>query len=315
MKRPIFDRSSANPILTSRQMPFPADAVLNPGATEQGDEVVLLLRVEDTAGFSSIYVGRSKNGVDGWRIEPEPILRHGQSGRQYELWGCEDPRVVYIDEYACWYITYTAYSPHGAAVAIARSKDLQRAERIGLIFPPNNKDAALFSRRFNGRWAVLHRPNAGGGVENIWSAYSPDLVHWGDPHCVLPEGGGPAWDAAKVGAGPPPLLTQDGWLLIYHGVKVYAGQYVYRAGAALLNQDEPHKLIARSRHSLFQAEHPYEKAGFVPNVVFPSGMLLRGDELWVYYGAADTSVCLATARLRDVLETLEEPQRGQDSLI
>ena len=307
--KPVFHRSDKNPILTARDMPFAADAAYNPGATEQGNEVVLLLRVEDAAGRSNIHVARSKNGVIDWRIEAEPILQHGLTEWPYEAWGCEDARVVYLAEEECWYITYTAYSPAGAAVAIARSRDLCTADRLGLIFAPNNKDAALFPRqfngRFNGRWAVLHRPDAGGGMENIWSAYSPDLVHWGQPHLVLPEGSGPAWDAVRVGAGPPPMLTQYGWLLIYHGVKQYGGQMVYRAGVAMLDKDRPHKLIARSPHSIFQAEASYERSGFLPTVVFPTGLLRRGDELWMYYGAADTCTCLARAKLEDVLSELE----------
>jgi len=303
--KPIFDRCRSNPILKVQDMPFPAEAVLNPGATEQGGEVVLLLRVEYATGYSSIYVARSRNGVDGWRIEKEPILAHGLPEWRYEQWGCEDARVVRLEEEKCWYITYTAYSLAGPAVGLARTTDLVTAERVGLIFSPNNKDAALFPRRFDGRWAVLHRPDAGGGVENIWIAFSPDLVHWGEPHCVLPEGPGPAWDAQKVGAGPPPLLTKDGWLLLYHGVKLYAGQYVYRVGVALLDEKRPHKLLARSPCNIFKAMAIYEMAGLVSNVVFPTGLLLRGDELWMYYGAADTCVCLATAKLADVLATLE----------
>lgn len=301
----LFHRCEKNPIITARDMPFPAAAVLNPGATEHHDEVVLLIRVETRDGFSDIYVARSRDGITDWRIDNSPILRHGNPRWRYEKWGCEDPRITHIPELDCWYITYTAYSPAGAAVAIARTKDLHRAKRIGLIFSPNNKDAALFPQKFRGRWAVLHRPDAGGGVENIWAAYSPDLVHWGEPHCVLHEGGGPAWDGAKVGAGPPPILTKYGWLMIYHGVKAYGGQLVYRGGVAMLDAHKPHKLIARSPRSIFQAELPYEKSGFIPNVVFPTGLLHRGDELWMYYGAADTCICLARAKLKEVLDTLE----------
>jgi predicted GH43/DUF377 family glycosyl hydrolase len=258
-----------------------------------------------TTGYSGIYVARSKNGVDGWRIEKEPILAHGLREWRYEQWGCEDARVVRLDGEDGWHITYTAYSPAGAAVGLARTKDFASAERVGLIFSPNNKDAALFPCRFDGRWAVLHRPDAGGGIENIWAAFSPDLIHWGEPHCVLPEGLGPAWDAQKVGTGPPPIRTKQGWLLLYHGVKFYAGQHAYRVGVALLDPDKPHKLIARASRNVFKAMAIYEMAGLVPNVVFPTGLLLRGDELWMYYGAADTCVCLATARLADVLATLE----------
>ncbi|MCK4293041.1 MAG: glycosidase, partial [Planctomycetes bacterium] len=115
MKTRIFERSSHNPIISPLDLPFPAAAVLNPGAAEQGDEVVLLLRVEDHAGHSNIYVARSSNGVTDWRFESEPILRYGEQDWRYEQWGCEDPRITYLPAEKRWYITYTAYSPNGAA--------------------------------------------------------------------------------------------------------------------------------------------------------------------------------------------------------
>jgi len=303
MEPRIFKRVDENPIISPLDVPFFAAAVLNPGATEQDGEVVLLVRVEDALGYSSIRVARSRNGVTGWEFQPKPILRYGQPQWRYEQWGCEDARVTYIAEEKCWYITYTAYSENGAAVALARSEDLVSAERVGLIFSPNNKDAVLLPKRFQGRWAVLHRPDAG-GIEHIWSAYSPNLVHWGEPHCVLRELGGASWAGVKVGAGPPPVLTERGWLLVYHGVKAYGGNMVYRAGLALLDRDRPHKVVARSRKWVFQAEAPYETSGLTANVVFPTSLLARGDELWMYYGAADTCVCLATAKTKDVLAAM-----------
>ena len=299
----IFNRSRSNPIITAADLPIPAAAVSNPGAAEQGGEVVLLLRVEDHAGYSSIYVARSRDGVSDWQVEPEAILRYGKPGWRYETWGCEDARVTYLPAEERWYITYTAYSSTGSAVALARTDDLVTAERIGLVFSPSNKDAVLFPRRFAGRWAVLHRPDAG-GMQHIWSAYSPDLLHWGEPHCVVADRGGAAWDSMRVGAGPPPILTEHGWLLIYHGVKAYGGNLVYRTGVALLDLETPFKVIARGRDWVFQAEAPYELSGYVPSLVFPTGALVRGDELWMYYGAADSYVCLATARLDDVLAVL-----------
>ncbi|MHC4416924.1 MAG: glycoside hydrolase family 130 protein [Planctomycetota bacterium] len=300
----VFQRSRSNPIITALDLPFPAAAVLNPGAAEHDGEIVLLLRVEDRAGYSSIYAARSHDGITDWRVHPEPILRYGEPGWRYETWGCEDARVTYLPGEKLWYIMYTAYSSTGPAVALARSQDLQHADRVGLVFSPNNKDAVLFPQRFDGRWAVLHRPDAG-GIQHIWSAYSPDLLHWGEPHCVVPERGGAAWDSVKVGAGPPPIPTKHGWLLLYHGVKGYGGNFVYRTGVALLDRDSPYKVIARSRGWVFQAEAQYELSGYVPGVVFPTGALVRGDELWIYYGAADSYVCLAIAKLDDVLAVLD----------
>ncbi len=301
----VFRRAKKNPLITTHDLPFPAAAVLNPGAAEHDGQTVLLLRVEDRTGRSSIYVARSKDGVTGWDINPDPFLRCGQDKWRYERWGCEDARVTHVPEQEQYYVTYTAYSPMGAAVALARTREFERAERVGLIFSPSNKDAVLFPKQFDGRWAVLHRPDAG-GIEHIWSAFSPDLEHWGEPRCVVPEMGGPAWDGLKVGAGPPPILTDDGWLLIYHGVKEYGGRLVYRAGVALLDKEKPYKVIARCRNWVFQAEAPYEISGLVGNIVFPTGLLRRGDELWLYYGAADSSACLATAKLDDVLAGMED---------
>lgn len=305
MSEPIFRRSDQNPILTAEDLPVPASAVLNPGAVEQDGGITLLLRVEDTTGYSNIHVARSKNGVDNWSIEEKPLLQYGLPEMRYEQWGCEDPRVVWLDEEQRFYITYTAFSPSGGAVGLACSKDLDTAHRIGLIFPPNNKDSALFPCKFGDRWAALHRPDAGGGIENIWIAYSKDLIYWGEPHSVLEEKQGPAWDGVTVGAGPPPLLTDKGWLLLYHGVKVYGGQRVYRAGAALLERDNPYKIVARSPSAIFKPTEVYEQSGLMSNVVFPSGLVLRGEQLWMYYGAADTCIGLAVANLRDVLNELE----------
>ncbi len=301
----IFQRSPQNPILVAEDMPIPAEAVLNPGATLQGDQVVLLLRVEYASGHSAIHVARSDNGVDNWRIESEPILHYEDPSLHYEKWGCEDPRVIWLAEEDCWYITYSAHSPAGTAVGLARSEDLVEAERIGLIFSPSNKDAALFPRRIGGRWAALHRPDAGGGIENIWLAFSEDLIYWGEPHCVLTEGRGPAWDAVTVGTGPPPIETRQGWLLLYHGVKLYGGRRVYRVGAAMLDLDKPHKILARSEECIFKPTEQYEISGLMPNVVFPTGTLLRGDEIWMYYGAADTCVCLAKCSMSEILKNLE----------
>jgi predicted GH43/DUF377 family glycosyl hydrolase len=303
--QPVFTRHRGNPILTAEDMPISAQAVLNPGVTEQEGEVVLLLRVENAGGYSSIHVARSDDGVSNWRIESEPLLAYGQPGLRYEQWGCEDARVVRFEEQSCWYITYTAYSPAGAAVGLARTCDLSEVERVGLIFSPSNKDAALFPRKIRGRYVVLHRPDAGGGIENIWVAFSEDLFYWGEPHVVLEEGAGPAWDAVTVGTGPPPIETEQGWLLLYHGVKMHGSQRIYRVGAALLDIDDPHKVRARTASNIFKPTEDYEFTGLMPNVVFPTGTLLRGDELWMYYGAADTSVCLATARLSDILDRLQ----------
>jgi predicted GH43/DUF377 family glycosyl hydrolase len=209
-----------------------------------------------------------------------------------------------MEEDECWYITYVAYSDMGPAVGIARTTDLQSVERLSLLGATNDKDGVLFPGKFDGEYAILHRPDAG-GYQHIWSARSADLRRWGDPHCVFREGYGPTWDAVKVGAGPPPIRTDEGWLLIYHGVKGYGGGLVYRVGLALLDPQTPHKVLARTPGSIFEAEAPYEVTGIVPNVIFPTGAILRGDEVWMYYGAADRCIGLARANLSDLMALLE----------
>ncbi|NLX06258.1 MAG: glycosidase [Phycisphaerae bacterium] len=297
----LFARCPQNPIITSRHLPFKGASVYNPGATEHDGEVVLLLWVEDRKGFSNIHVARSRNGVDGWRIEPEPILADVLPDLGYESLGCGDARVTYVQEDNC----YVAYSQLGPSVGLAKSRDLAKADRLCLIFGPNNKDTCMFPSKLQDHWVVVHRPTVG-ELEHIWTASSPDLINWGSPHAVLHERGGPWWDGLKVGAGPPPILTDQGWLLIYHGVKAFSGNLIYRAGLALLDREKPHKVLARTPGWVFAPEAPYEVNGVIPNIVLPTGALLRGEELWMYYGAADTSVCLATARLPDLLAAFQE---------
>ena len=222
----------------------------------------------------------------------------------------EDCRITWMEEEHVWALAYTAYSRYGPGVALATTGDFCRVERLGLVLPPNDKNAALLPRRFGGLYAMLHRPSVGGG--SVWISYSPDLVYWGKPEMVLPVRRGPWWDGERVGAGLPPIETDAGWLLIYHGVKELANAPVYRIGAALLDLNEPHRLIARGRRWLMSPQETYERTGDADNVVFACGGFIRGEELWVYYGAADSSICLAKARVSDVVSLLQEdPVRGE----
>jgi len=304
MRNEVFSRSPRNPIITRDLVPFSAAAVYNPGVAEHDGDVVLLLRIEDRRGFSQLHVARSKNGVTDWEINPEPFLGYGVPEYHYEELGCEDARITYVEEDKCYYVCYVAYSPLGPAVGLAKTKDFSEATRIGLIFSPNNKDAAMFSEKIDGRYHILHRP-AAGALEHIWTASSSDLRDWGMPHVVVAERGGPWWDGVKVGAGPPPLKTDHGWLLAYHGVKYYGSQMIYRMGLAELDLEKPHKALRRVPQWIFEPEAHYEVTGVMPNVVFPTGWLLRGDDLWMYYGAADTCVCLATAKLKDLIDIIQ----------
>jgi predicted GH43/DUF377 family glycosyl hydrolase len=286
-------------------MPISANSVLNPGVAEVDGEVVLLLRVEERRGTSQIRVARSSNGVDNWRIEGQPLLGPDLPQFPYEEWGCEDPRVTQVGPNE-WLIAYVAYSQYGPAVALATTDDFDSAVRMGVVLAPTNKDAAVFPQQFDGQWVMLHRPVTG-GREEIWYAVADrDLVHWSLPGILMPVRGGPWWDGLRIGVGTVPILTDQGWLLIYHGVKQMGMGPIYRIGLALLDKDDPRKLILRASEWAFAPEASYEQQGLVPNVVFTCGALLRGDEVWMYYGAADTVIGLAVAKLSDLLDFVEE---------
>lgn len=295
-----FRRCGNGPVITPDDLPIAANAAFNPGAALVDGEVVLLLRIEDRQGLSQIRVARSANGVDRWRIANRPLLAPDLPDYPFEEWGCEDARVTQVGPQK-WAIAYTAYSRYGPAVALAMTSDFERVERLGLVLPPNNKDAALFPEQFGGWWILLHRPVTG-GQEHIWYACADhDLNHWSDPGVLLPERGGPWWDGLRIGVGAQPIATEEGWLLIYHGVKDAAGHPLYRLGLALLDRHDPRKVLARASEWVFAPEQEYEQRGLVPNVVFTCGALCRGDEVWMYYGAADTVTCLAVARTDDLL--------------
>lgn len=286
-------------------MPYLCQAVFNPGAVMIGDETLLLLRVEDLEGISHLTVARSDDGEVNWSIEPEPLMSPHENAFPYEEFGCEDPRVTYLEDLKKWIIAYTAYSHFGAGVALALTSDFKKVERLGLVLAPNNKDAAVFPRRVKGSYWMLHRP-AAGTMEHIWVTESTDLVHWGRPWCVIVERGGPMWDGYKVGANTPPIETEEGWLILYHGVKQFATGPTYRMGAALLDLEDPTRMIARLPYWVLGPHAHYEATGAVPNVVFPCGHTQIGDQIRVYYGAADTCVCMATASLPELLEALSK---------
>lgn len=305
----IFVRHPANPILGTAQMPPGCSSVFNAGATLVDGQTLLLVRAEDRRGMSSLWVARSADGVTGWRVDKRPLLSPQEP---WEQWGCEDPRVTWAPELGAWLITYTAYSPGGPAVALARTGDFESVDRMGIVLSPTNKDAALFPRRFDGRWAMLHRP-AVGDHGDIWMAYSPDLLHWGGPHVLFASRGIVWWDGWKIGAGAPPIDTEAGWLLLYHGVKLMSGGPVYRVGAALVERDRPWQLVARADDWVLGPSEPYERSGDVPNVVFPCGAVVRDGQVWLYYGAADSSICLATASIADFSGLLRSARSSPSS--
>ena len=303
----LFRRHAKNPILTCADLPYPAHSVFNPGAVRLPDGTTLLLcRVEDRRGLSHLCAARSANGVDGWVVDPEPTLRADPKNYPEELWGIEDPRITFVEELGKYAVVYTAYSRSGPGVALALTQDFHTFERFGLIMQPDDKDAALLPRRIGGNFALIHRPVADSGA-HVWISLSPDLHNWGSHKLVLPARRGAWWDANKVGLSPPLIETPRGWLMLYHGVKQTASGSLYRLGAALLALDQPEHCLLRGDEWIFGPETDYECEGDVANVAFPCGYTIGadGDTINLYYGAADTSVALATGSIAEILTWLD----------
>jgi predicted GH43/DUF377 family glycosyl hydrolase len=247
--------------------------------------------------ISHIRLARSSDGAH-FTIDDRPWL---QAATPYEAFGVEDARVTPLN--GRYLVNYSAVSPNGIATGLASTTDFAAPQRLGVIFPPSNRDVTLFPQPVNGQYVCYHRPMPGEfGAYSMWLATSPDLLRWGEHRLVL--AGSPAgWDSGRVGGGAPPILTDAGWLSIYHAAD---RQHRYCLGAFLAAHDDPSRVIARSALPIFAPEAPYETDGFFPNVVFTCGVTVVDGVLRLYYGAADESIALAEAPLAAVLDVLHE---------
>jgi predicted GH43/DUF377 family glycosyl hydrolase len=278
---------------------------------------VLLCRVEDRRGISHLTVARSPDGVRDWKIDATPLIA-GDPADRTSRWGVEDPRITRIDELDSWVISYTAYGPGGPCVVLAGTEDFRRVEPIGIAMPPEDKNASLLSRHIDGRFVLFHRPASHQtGRADVWLSRSTDLRSWTTPEPVLRGRPSIWWDSVRIGIGPPPLDTPHGWLCVYHGVKQMVGGLIYRAGLVLLDRDNPTRVLRRSADWVLGPSADYERIGDVPNTVFPTGMVHdpTSDDLRIYYGAADTTIAMASAPLDAVLDyVLSCPPGDADDL-
>ncbi|MHC4396849.1 MAG: glycoside hydrolase family 130 protein [Planctomycetota bacterium] len=300
-KHEIFKRYKGNPILTPEDWPYPTNAVMNPAATKLNSETLLLVRVEDMRGFSHLTVARSADGFTNWQIDTQPTLKADQNSRE-ERWGLEDPRIIWLEEQKQFGITYTSFSEGGPVVSLAISKNFKTFARLGALLPPEDKDASLLPRRFKGRFALIHRPIVRGEA-HIWLSFSPDLKHWGD-HRALIKTRHAYWDCHRVGLACQPIETKHGWLLFYHGVRATTAGAIYRLGLALLDLEEPWRVLRRSDEWILGPREIYERVGDVGGVIFPTGATVtrETDQLNLYYGAADCTVAVATAKLSNCID-------------
>ena len=303
----LFARHEGNPILSQRDWPYPINSVFNAGVTLLPDgETLLLCRVEDRRGMSHLCAARSANGVDGWKIDPKPTMPANPLQYPEELWGIEDPRITYVPELGQYAVVYTSFARGGPGVSLALTKDFRTFDRYGVIMQPEDKDAALLPRRIGGLWALVHRPVTSLGA-HMWISYSPDLKHWGGHKIILEARRGGWWDENKIGLCSPPIETEKGWLTVYHGVRQTASGSIYRLGLALFDLNNPEVCLQRGESWMFGPEACYERGGDVKDVVFPCGQTIGGDKdtINLYYGAADSTMALATGSIRSSLAWLE----------
>jgi len=299
-KTDLLHRWEKNPVLTLDDMPFRANTVFNgtPIRLPEGG-TGLILRIEGLQGYSFFALARSRDGLH-FKVDEQPVLLPAKEGffAQYENRGIEDPRATWLDD--TWYVMYTAYGDWGPVIALARTDDGVNYERLGIISGPGNKDGVLFPKRINGRYARLDRP-VGHDIGSIWVSYSEDLLNWGDSEVVIAPRPG-YWDAYRVGASVPPIELEEGWLEIYHGVKMTSAGPIYRIGTIVLDKENPAKVLCRSNHPILSPRTDYERIGDVPNVCFACGAVIDGDDdVKIYYGAADTSICVAFCTMNELI--------------
>ena len=296
MKKELLTRYQGNPVLTYKDLPFHCNAIYNPGAVKFGNKYVLIPRVEDGRRDNKLHVAMSDDGYH-FKINPEPIsIPADEEDKVFEK-HTYDPRVTYLE--GNYYITYCAQN-FGEVVRIGliKTKDFKTFERTPFITEPWSRNCGLFPEKINGLYARIDRPMSGNQAINFVS-YSPDLIYWGKskPIIIEPQ----TWLREKWGMGPTPIKTDKGWLLIIHGVWL-ACNYVYRLGVILLDYEKPSRVIGQCPEFILTPREDYERVGETINCVFSNGAILEPNgELKVYYGAADTCICLATAQIDELI--------------
>jgi len=308
-RKDVLKRHPDNPIVKPEDMPAACMAVYNAGVTKTPEgEYVMASRFESTDKVQYIWILRSGDGVR-FTPDPEPLQFVGAAEEMAEFEQCTgaagaglnawwDPRINPLE--GTYYLTFAANSDYGVRIGIARTDDFKTARPVSYPFPIHNYDAVLFPEKIAGEYWMLHRPVGQWGPTCIWIASSSDLRYWGN--CRPVTGPRHFWENAKVGAGSPPVRTERGWLIIYHGVFPHTNGKNYSVGAMLLDLEEPWKVVARTDTALLFVQEAYEMIGQVPNVIFPGALIVEPDRrVKVYYGAADYVECLATANLDSVI--------------
>jgi len=294
-------RYSKNPIIRRDLIPS-SNSIFNSAVVPLGDGFRGVFRCDDKRRAMQLHSGRSVDGLS-WQIENERIRFTPAEATESMNWGYGyDPRVCFID--GRYYVTWCNAYAGWPTIGIAYTYDFETYYQMENAFLPFNRNGVLFPRRIDGHFAMLSRPSDRGHTPfgEIYYSESPDMTYWGKHRMVMRPAGG--WQSTKVGAGPVPIETTEGWLLFYHGVLTSCNGFVYSMGAAVLDLDRPWKVIARTEPYLLHPKVLYEQVGDVPNVIFPSAALTDAatGRIAIYYGAADTVTCLAFCQVDEVVE-------------
>ncbi len=301
----VMWRHDANPIIDWNPIECAA-RVYNSAVVPFKGAYVGVFRSDYKNGRPHLHFGRSSDGLH-WEFEPDAIAWVDKQGEPFQPSYAYDPRVVKIDD--AYYITWcTDY--HGATLGLGMTKDFQTFTRLENPCVPFNRNGVLFPRKVNGQFVLLNRPSDSGHTPfgDIFLSHSHDLEYWGKHRHVMGKGGQGWWQGTKVGAGPIPIETNAGWLMFYHGVSGTCNGLVYSIGAAILDIDEPWKVLYRTRDYLLTPERDYETRGFVPNVAFPCAALTDAQtgRIAVYYGAADTYSAVAYSQVDELVDYIRE---------
>jgi len=299
--KPLIQRYEHNPILTKNEIPYPVSTVHNAGVVKYNQDYIMLFRSHLHNGRSIIGKAVSKDGFH-FEVDSKPFIEPAKEGifSEYEEFGVEDLRINPLDN--TFYLTYSAYSRYGVCIMLARTDDFKSIKRIELISQADMRNIVLFPEKIAGKYVRLDRPHTEIMPWSIWISHSDDLIHWGNSRVVIK----PLqyhWDESKVGPGGPPIKTEQGWLHIFHGVFTTMAGAVYRLGAALHDLQDPSRVIGISDNWILQPEAPWEISGYVPNVVFTCGTIPEEDgTLKIYWGGADTVMCVGTANIKELIE-------------
>jgi beta-1,4-mannooligosaccharide/beta-1,4-mannosyl-N-acetylglucosamine phosphorylase len=297
-------RFSGNPIIDWNPIPKAA-RIYNSAVVPFNGKFAGVFRADQKNGRATLFSGTSDDAVR-WNIGPDPINWLNEDGSPNPTSYAYDPRVLKIDD--TYYVTWCD-DMHGASIGMGKTKDFKSFIRLSNPLMPFNRNGVLFPRKINGMYKMLSRPSDSGHTPfgDIFISESPDLIYWGNHKHVMGKGGSGWWQGTKIGAGPVPIETTEGWLLFYHGVSGTCNGFVYSFGAAILDIDNPSKVLYRTRDYLLTPEKIYETTGFVPNVAFPCANLFDAPSgrIVIYYGAADTYTAIAFTKVDELLQYIK----------